>query len=799
MSKQPELQNKPKISRRAFVKWSAAATATAAIGPSLVGCSTQTQASGEPAVVQAGQRLAGAEEKPSICWHNCGGRCQLKAYVKDGVVVRFGTDNVGPDTPEDLQARACLKGRTQRQRLYHPDRLKYPMKRVGERGSGEWARISWEEAYDITAKELRRIVHQYGNESVYFNYACGAYGLLNQTNSNNSLRRLLNIMGGYLQSYGNYSQANYMYAVPYMFGNPYSGSSPTTFPDAKLIVMFGDNPACTRVGGFNSTYYLKLAKQNGARIIVIDPRHSDTVSTFADQWIPIRPTTDSALVAGMAYVMISEGLHDQAFLDKYCLGFDEEHMPEGIPAGNSYKSYILGESDGKPKTPQWAAEITGIPVETIKQLARDIAGTKPGFILQGRGIQRHGNGEFQSLAVPVLSFMTGNVGILGSNPGLYEGGPSVKTGNYPIGTNPIKTKISIFMWTDAIERILTKEQDRIEGADKTKSTIKMIINYGGNTLINQHSDSGRTAALLKDDSKCEFILGMDNFMTPSMQYCDIVLPGVTQFEVNDMITRSMGHGVAYYGQKLVEPMFECKTINEVGRTLAEKLGVLAQFDDGKSEEDYLREFVGVSQASHPDFPSYEEFREKGIYKTKATKVVAYEKFIKDPEANPLTTPSGKFEIFSKDLYDIQNPRIPAIPKYMPAEEGPEDPLKEKYPLQCIGHHTKRRVHSTFDNMPWLEEAEAQMLWMNPQDAAARGLKDHDMIKVYNDRGTVKVKVKVTPRLIPGVCSLPQGAWYTPDQSGVDVRGCINTLTKWTPNPLSKGNPQHTNLVQIEKA
>ncbi|MEM5817384.1 MAG: molybdopterin dinucleotide binding domain-containing protein, partial [Desulfitobacterium hafniense] len=131
--------------------------------------------------------------------------------------------------------------------------------------------------------------------------------------------------------------------------------------------------------------------------------------------------------------------------------------------------------------------------------------------------------------------------------------------------------------------------------------------------------------------------------------------------------------------------------------------------------------------------------------------------------------------------------------------GPEDPLKEKYPLQCIGHHTKRRVHSTFDNMPWLEEAEAQMLWMNPQDAAARGIKDHDLIKVYNDRGTVKVKVKVTPRLIPGVCSLPQGAWYTPDQSGVDVRGCINTLTKWTPNPLSKGNPQHTNLVQIEKA
>jgi len=797
MGNVPETKKGPKVSRRSFLKWSAALAGSTA----LVGCMPAGSGGGaEPAVAQAGARLMDTKVLPSICWHNCGGRCQIKGLVKDGVVLGFATDNEGPDTPDNLQARACLKGRSQRQRLYHPDRLKYPMKRVGERGGGQWERISWDEALDITASEIRRIIDTYGNEAVYFNYACGAYGLLNQTNSNNALRRLLNILGGYLEKVGNYSQHNYMYGIPYMFGEPNSGSSPTTFPDAKLIVMFGDNPACTRVGGFNSVYYLKLAKKNGTKIIVLDPRYSDTVGAFADQWIPIRPATDSALVAAMAYVMITEGLHDQAFLDKYCIGFDEEHMPEGVPPGNSYKSYVMGVSDGQPKTPEWAAKITGVPVETIKQLAREIATTKPTFILQGRGIQRHGNGEFQALAVPILAFMSGNVGILGSNPGLYEGGPSVRTGNYPIGTNPVQTKISVFMWTDAIERILTREEDRIEGgAERTQSTIKLIINYGGNTLINQHADCNRTAALLKDTSKCEFILGMDNFMTPSMRYCDIVLPAVTQFEVDDIITRSLGHGVAYYGQKLVEPMYECKSVNEVARALAERLGVLDEFDDGKSDEDYLREFVEVARSNHPDFPTYEEFREKGIYKTPATKIVAYEAFIKDPEANPLPTPSGKFEIFSKALYDLQHPRIPAVPKYMVVEEGPEDPLREKYPLQCIGHHTKRRVHSTFDNLPWMEEVEPQMLWMNPQDAAARGIKDGDLVKVYNDRGTVKVRVKVTPRLVPGVCSLPQGAWYTPDKDGVDIRGCINTLTKWTPNPLSKGNPQHTNLVQVEKA
>lgn len=794
-----EPKRKKTLSRRNFVKWSALTTATAAIAPSLVGCTSNTEVGGEPAVTQAGERIAGAEVKPAICWHNCGGRCQIKGYVKDGVVVKFGTDNEGPDTPDDLQARACLKGRSQRQRLYHPDRLKYPMKRAGGRGEGKWERISWDEAYDTIAKELRRIIDTYGNEAIYQQYACGSYGALNSSNSNNGVRRLFNALGGYLNYFGNYSQANYMYAIPYMFGNPYSGSSPTTFPDAKLMVMFGDNPACTRVGGFNSTYYLKLAKERGTKIIIIDPRHSDTVSTFADQWIPIKPTTDGALVAGLAYVMLTEGLHDQAFLDKYCVGFDDEHLPEGVPAGNSYKSYLLGESDGQPKTAEWASEITGVPVETIKQLAREIAGTKPTFFLQGRGIQRHANGEFQALAVPVLACMTGNVGILGSNPGLYEGGPSVKMGGYPVGDNPVKTKISVFMWTDAIERILTKEEDRIQGADATKSTIKFIFNCGGNILINQHADSGRTAELLKDTSKCEFIVGFDNFMTPSMEYCDIVLPAVTQFEVNDIVTRSMGHGVAYYGQKLVEPMYECKTIHEIGLALAERMGVKDKFDDGKSEEDYLREFVAVAQEGHADFPSYEEFREKGIYKTEAKKVVAYKDFIEDPVANPLPTPSGKIEIFSKDLYDINHPRIPAVPKYMPAEEGPQSPLREKYPLQLIGHHTKRRVHSTFDNLPWMEEVEPQRLWINPQDAAKRGIKDGDLVKIYNERGTVKVKAKVTPRLIPGVCSLPQGAWYTPDKEGVDIRGCVNTLTTWEPTPLSKGNPQHTNLVEVERA
>lgn len=783
------------INRRSFLKWSTVLAGSTA----LVGCSSMSVGGGaEPAVAQAQKRQLDASVLPAICWHNCGGRCQIKGQVKDGVVVSFTTDNEGPDTPSDSQARACLKGRSQRQRIYHPDRLKYPMKRTGERGEGKWERITWDEALDTVAKELKRVIDQYGNEAVYNIYASGIGGVIGR----NPSQRLLNLLGGCLGYYGNYSQAQYMYAMPYMFGPKYAGSSPVTFSDAKLIVLFGDNPASTRVGGINTTYYLKLAKQNGSKVIVIDPRFSDTASTFADQWIPIRPTTDSALVAALAYVMLTENLHDQAFLDKYCIGFDDEHLPEGVPAGNSYKSYVLGTSDGQPKTPEWASQITGVPVETIGQLAREIAGTKPCFILQGRGLQRHANGEWQALSIPILALMTGNMGTLGTNPAHLEGFAPISMGTYPTGNNPVKSMISFFMFTDAIENgnNHTKENAGLQGADKLKSGIKFIWNFGGNALVNQHSDTGRTTALLKDTSKCEFIVVCDTFMTPSAQYADILLPGTTQFEHEDIVTRTLGHGLALYGRQLIEPLYECKNAFDICSEVADRFGIKDKFTQDKDIQQYLREAVAAAQKAQPDFPSFEVFREKGIYKTPATPVIAYKKFVEDPEANPITTPSGKVEIFSKDLFDMKRPNdIPAIPKYIACKEGPQSSLQDKYPLQCIGHHVKRRVHSTFDNLPWMEEVDPQRLWINPQDAAARGIMDGDLIKIYNDRGTVNVRAKVTPRLIPGVCSLPQGAWYTPDGGGVDTRGCINTLTTWEPTKLAWGNPQHTNLVQVEKA
>lgn len=742
---------------------------------------------------------------PTSCIHNCGGRCLLKAHVKDGVLVRLTTDD-SPDTEQFPQARACLKGRAQRQRLYDPNRLQYPMKRVSKRGEGRFARISWDEAFDTIAGQLQRIRQMYGNEAIHLLYGTGVYGQISQSwitpDMGGALPRFLHMFGGYLGYYNTYSSACFSYSAPYTYGVT-DGNSPDDLVNSKLIVLFAENMAETRMGGAGAAYYLKLAKDKGAKVVVVDPRYSDTASALADEWIPIRPTTDNALIDAIAYVILTENLHDQTFLDTYCLGFDEEHMPPGIPAGNSYRSYLLGLSDDKTvKTPAWAERITAVPRNSIVSLARQIGRTKPACLLQGLGWQRHAYGEQPVRALPVLAAMTGSTGKKGGGPGLRLGGHKVPMGWVPAGTNPVQASISCYMWPEAILR--GKEMtaaDGVQGAAGLTTDIKMIWSYASNILINQHSDCNGTARILQDESKCEFILVHDVLMTPSAKFADILLPDATHFEREDITTYSSGIGYAIYHQKVVEPMYECKDIYTVTAELANRLGFGDQFTEGKTEQDWLRECVKVAQDKDPHFPAFEDFRRQGIYKAAPLEpVIAYEQQIADPVNHPFQTPSGKIEIFSPRLWEKNNLRkIPAVPKYVPAWEGPNSPRKAKYPLQCIGYHCKQRVHSTFDNIPWTEEAAKQEVWISPGDAEERGIMNGDPVKVFNDRGAMIIAAKVTPRIMPGVAAIPQGAWWSPDSLGIDRRGNINTITKYHPTPLAKGNPQHTNLVQIERA
>ncbi len=758
------------ISRRTLVKSSALGSlALAAGGLSLpfglrpaAAALKQAQQSGQDKVVWG------------ACSVNCGSRCALRLHVRDDEVFWVETDNTGDDIYGNHQVRACLRGRSIRRRINHPDRLNYPMKRVGKRGEGKFERISWDEALDLLANSLRDVVTKYGNEAVYINYSSGIVGG-NITRSSpyaSLVARLMNCYGGFLSHYGTYSTAQIACAMPYTYGSN-DGNSTSDIENSKLVVMFGNNPAETRMSGGGITYYLEQARErSNARMIVIDPRYTDTAAGREDEWIPIRPGTDAALVAGIAWVLINENLVDQPFLDKYCVGYDETTLPEGAPANGHYKAYILGHGeDATAKTPEWAAAITGIPADRIIKLAREIGTAKPAYICQGWGPQRQANGELTSRAIAMLPILTGNVGINGGNSGARESTYTITIERMPLPENPVKTQISCFSWTDAIARgpEMTATRDGVRGKEKLDVPIKFIWNYAGNTIINQHSDINKTHDILQNERKCEMIVVIDNFMTSSAKYADLLLPDLMTVEQEDIIPNDYAGNMGYliFLQPVTAPKFERKPIYWIMSEVAKRLGpdIHQRFTEGRTQAEWLQYLYAKMVAKDPQLPSYEALKEMGIYKRKDPNghFVAYKKFREDPEAHPLKTPSGKIEIYSSRLAEIartwelkEDETISPLPVYASTFEGWDSDDRGQFPLQLFGFHYKARTHSSYGNVDVLQAACRQEVWLNPVDAQKRGIKNGDMVRVFNTRGEVLIPAKVTPRIMPGVRARGRG-------------------------------------------
>lgn len=791
------------VSRRQFMTACSAVTATLVVPPFL--------RSGAALAVEAAT-TGGEQTFWSSCVVNCGSRCPLKVVVRNGEVVRIEAENTGTDSCGTPHVRACVRGRAMRQRLYSEERLKYPMKRVGARGEGKFERISWDEAFDTVAAALRKTIEKYGNDAIYYQYGSGTYQLVAGRAPN---FRLLNLLGGYLNQYGTYSSAQIREGMPYTYGDGGNGSYMTEVANAKLYLSFGNSPLNTRQSGGGKGYEWQCAKDAGnVRTILIDPMYTDSMLGKEDEWIPIRPGTDAALCEGIAYVLITENKVDQAFLDTYCIGYDEKTLPASAPPGSDYKNYILGNGPDKlAKTPGWASQTTGIPVSTIVRLAREIGDTKPVFISQGYGVQRQANGEQSVRAIAMLPILTGNIGLPGTNTGAREGDVEIGAVGLPVGTNAVKAVLPFFLWTDAIERgaEMTARRDGVRGVDKLKSPIKFMWNYAGNVLANQHSDLNRTDRILRDETKCEFVLVIENQMTASARYADILLPDLMSQENFDYAADGYASGTGTFLvalQQAVKPRFEEKSSYEICRGIAKRFGLEEKFTEGRTQEQWVEWCYNETRKKHPELPDFAQFQKQGIAKmyNKGKAKIAFEGFRKDPVKNKLKTPSGKIEIYSERLAKIAaewelppGDVITPLPQYVATWESHLDPKAATYPLQLYGLHGHGRTHSTFHNVKWLRELHPDMLLINPVDAAKRGLQNGDQVRVFNDRGTVLLPAKVTPRIMPGVVAFPQGAWYKPNKAGIDEGGNINTLTSLRPSPLAKANPQHTNLVQVAKA
>ena len=732
--------------------------------------------------------------------HNCGGRCLLRVHVKDGQIRRIETDDRANDTVADPQLRACMRGRSYRHRQHHKDRLKYPLKRTGERGSGEFKRIDWDEATDLVAENLLRVKERYGNTSLYIPYGTGSY---NQLGGKWPADRLMNLFGGALGYYNSYSWACITPATTSVYGTDVTGNQRQDWLNSKYIIMWGWNPSEMR-DGTNSEYILKEARKKGARVVCIDPRMTMSAVAHADEWIPIRPGTDVAMMSAMAYVMITEGLHDRDFINRCCSGFDPAQMPAGREQEESYEDYILGTRDGQPKTPEWAENITSVPRDVIARIAREYATAEAAVLYQGYGMQRRAYGEQVVRAGCVLAAITGNVG----KPGGWASGIALQAGGgpfwniFPVLENPVKAEIPTFLWTEAILRgPELSAKDGLVGADRLPHGIKMMWAVASNAIVNQHANVNRTVEIIKDTSMLEFFVVQDQFMTPTARYADLVLPACTQFE-----TWGLEDGWKY-GEELIlqpqilEPLGETKSDYAICAMVAEKLGIGQEFTLGRNEKQWVGALLDeYRELRFPELPSLETFEAKnlGVYSRPVEEPrVAFREFREDPEQHPLDTPSGKIEIFSEALFERQLPdEVPAVPKYIQEWESPFGVESETYPLQVIGTHFMPRVHSTFANVDWNTEAFPQRVFINPVDAQARSLEDGQKVRVFNGRGSLILPCRITPRILPGVVNIPQGAWWKPDGKGNDIGGSVNTLTseRWT--PYAFGNAQHTIMAEV---
>ncbi len=812
------LKDRMKLSRRSFLQSTAAGAAALGAGGLIKSRDAQAFA------YEPYPRDDELTTVVTSCAHNCGSRHMLVAHKKGDVIVRISTDDgsyqrdghFGKDTEEEPQVRGCLRGRSYRQRLYSAERLLYPMVRVGRRGEGKFKRVSWDQALDHIARKMIDIKNLYGSTALLDqSYAGASYGVLHKSDQiEGLLGRFLGMFGCRTSSWSVPSYQGTTSSSRWTFGTIEDGNEDDAYAHSKLIIMWGWNPAYTFHGG-NTFYYMRLAKQRGCKFVLIDPQYTDSAAAYDAWWIPIRPNTDAAMMAGMAHYIFANNLHDQDFIDRFTMGMDAGTMPDwaaNSPNGKeNFKDYILGTYDGIAKTPEWAAEICGVAADDIKKLADMYARTKPAALKASWAPGRNAYGEQYNRMAAALQAMTGNIGVLG---GCAEGVGKAwhaEAVAYPYDqyANIWFSSIKSDRWAHCVlnypnvrreELGLWPRQDQMDGVIPN---IKGIF-WQGSDWFNQLTNINKEIAAME---KMELVVCMDSTITPSGLYADVLLPIATHFERHDVaLPWYKGH---YYihRPKVIEPLGESKSdfqvFTELAYRIGEKTGIgehfgrtynpkadRSYFDNPDAvDEAYLREWWEgkVMAHQHVDM-TWDEFKQRGIYKFKlAQPHVAFREQIEQGKA--FQTPSGRIEILSTELAQVSDwtrtrygYHIPSIPKWIEPWESLNHPKAKQYPFHLISPHPRWRTHSIFNNCAWLRETYEQEVTLNASDARRLGVKTGDTVEVWNDRGKVVVPVYVTERCMPGVAVIHEGAWLDLDDNGIDRSGNPDMLTLDEPSP-----------------
>lgn len=749
------------LTRRNFLEMAAICAGAASIG--MAGCA--------PKALEETPPDEAAEKKPikkirTTCG-NCHNDCGVIVNVQDGVIVSIEGD---PDHPFNRGA-LCPKGQAFVDVIYSPDRLQYPMKRAGERGEDKWERISWNDAYAYIDENLTKIKEEYGAETLLYTNGAPVQNI---------------VRNAFCEFYARYGTVNMVGApnlcfVPRLVAlkNTYGFRCEEDYNNTDLIICWGGNPfASLRPGAYmcydkhgNASPILD-AKDRGAKLIVIDPIFTETAAK-ADQFIPIKPSTDGALANAMANVVISEDLYDHEFVEQWCSGWDEYRA--------CMESY----------TPEWAEGITGVPADTIRELARTYATTERVALHEGNSLALHSNCVQAVRSIGCLRAICGKVDRVGCNacfPSVVGDPVSYELGNPTGMKTTVKAEAASVnatrypMFLNGMPGAL----DAIETGDPY--TPHGLMGYHTNTIMAQ-GDYHRNKDLLQ---KLDFICYTELFMTETCrQLADIVLPDVSWAERWDYrIYPGESGAVVAARQPAIEPLHECKTAYEMEYELATKMGMADGYPWTNQEE-----FIEYALSS--EGLTIDEWKENPV---RVFGTHEYEKFLSGKlraDGEPgFDTPTGKVMLFSvpfeKNGYD-------PLPNYVPCFGTPEGSpeLGAQYPLIGTNRRTVNYVHFKYRNNPYLLENHPEPeLSLNPADAESRNLKDGDAVKAISHRGEAGFILRVSERVMPGVAWV-DGGWGNPwDKPNSNMNALVDNVTR---DPISQSPDISSFLLEVVKA
>lgn len=688
------------------------------------------------------------------CNKDCGGGCPLLAEIRDGHVTRVRDNPLAGRT-----MKGCPRGYEMPRVVYAPDRILKPLLRTGPRGSGQFREATWPEALDRVASRLAELRDRHGPASTLAlaGFASGR-GALHSTQR--LTKRFLALLGGYTEITGGYSSAAADFVTPMVLGTGPAGIDSATLRHARLIILWGANIKDTRLG-CDTEFYIREARRRGVEVIVLDPRRSSTMDKLGTRWIPVRPGTDAALMMAVLHVLLTEGLVDRPFVDAHSSGFE------------ALERHVLGHDGGVPKTPSWAEAICGTPEPAIRDLGLLYGRTHPTALIPGLSIQRTVGGEEAIRLAIALQVATGNVGQPGGSSGALTWGrlPTPRMGRIPLPANPAGASIPVVRWPDAV----------LEGRPGGfPADIHAIYSIGSNYVV-QGSDLHKS---LRAFRQVDFSVCHDYTLTPTALECDVVLPATTFLEREDIVFPAGGNYVLY-SNRAVPPQGEARNDYDIFCDLAGRMGLGCAFSEGRGEAEWLASFLAGSDVTDVD-----AFRETGIFWGGEQDRVGLRGFARDPQAHPLDTPSGKVEVAPAAYAATGFPAVPTC-RNLPADPD--------YPLWLVTPHARFRTHSQYETVPWFKRRTPQLVWLNPEDAAVRGIADGDRVLVTSRQGGMRIPARVTGEIMPGVASLLQGTWPALAADGTDTAGCTNVLTSTEPTLPSHGPRTHSVQVQVEKS